>query len=239
MPVTVFERKRQLGGIVRHVIPAFRIPTSAIEKDAALARAVGAQFELGAEIGSAQELLDRGYTDVILATGAWKPGKLPLEYGGAMNVIEFLERCKSDPDGLSLGENVVVIGGGNTAMDAARAAVRAPGVKKVPARLPPQPPLHARRRGGARARPFGRRRVLRAARPGRRPGRRAQVRKDGPRRARRVRRRSPVPTGETAEMPADILVIAAVGERVDTALYERCGVAVDSRGRAVVDPRHA
>ena len=88
VPVTVFERKRQLGGIVRHVIPAFRIPTSAIEKDAAPARAVGAQFELGAEIGSAQELLDRGYTDVILATGAWKPGKLPLEYGGAMNVIE-------------------------------------------------------------------------------------------------------------------------------------------------------
>ncbi|WP_288283806.1 FAD-dependent oxidoreductase, partial [uncultured Anaerotruncus sp.] len=48
-------------------------------------------------------------------------------------------------------------------------------------------------------------------------------------------RRSPVPTGETAEVPADT-VIAAVGERVDTALYERCGVAVDSRGRAVVDP---
>ena len=235
VPVTVFERKRQLGGIVRHVIPAFRIPTSAIEKDAALARAVGAQFELGAEIGSAQELLDRGYTDVILATGAWKPGKLPLEYGGAMNVIEFLERCKSDPDGLSLGENVVVIGGGNTAMDAARAAVRAPGVKKV--RL-----VYRRSR---RYMPADEEELALALSDG--------VEfcellapvgvRDGVLKCEKMvlgapdasGRRSPVPTGETAEVPADT-VIAAVGERVDTALYERCGVAVDSRGRAVVDP---
>lgn len=79
MPVTVFERKRQLGGIVRHVIPAFRIPTSAIEKDAALARAVGAQFELGAEIGSAQELLDRGYTDVILSAARGSRGSSRLD----------------------------------------------------------------------------------------------------------------------------------------------------------------
>ena len=235
VPVTVFERKRQLGGIVRHVIPAFRIPTSAIENDVAIARAVGAQFELGAEIGSAQELLDRGYTDVILATGAWQPGKLPLEYGGAMNVLEFLERCKSDPDGLSLGENVVVIGGGNTAMDAARAAVRVPGVKKV--RL-----VYRRSR---RYMPADEEELALALADG--------VEfcellapvgvRDGVLRCEKMAlgapdasgRRSPVPTGETADVPADT-VIAAVGERVDTAFYERCGVAVDSRGRAVVDP---
>ena len=54
--VTVFEKRETLGGIVRHVIPSFRIPGDAIENDVALAKAAGAQFVTGAEVTSVDEL---------------------------------------------------------------------------------------------------------------------------------------------------------------------------------------
>ena len=88
-------------------------------------------MELNTEVQDVQALFAQGYTHVILATGAWNKGSAGLEYGQEMNVIEFLEQAKKAPASLQLGENVVVIGGGNTAMDAARAAKRIPGVKKV------------------------------------------------------------------------------------------------------------
>ena len=116
------------------------------------------------------------------------------------------DRCKSDPDGLSLGENVVVIGGGNTAMDAARAAVRAPGVKKV--RL-----VYRRSR---RYMPADEEELALALSDGVEfcellaP---AGVR-DGVLKCEKMvlgapdasGRRSPVPTGETAEVPADTVI---------------------------------
>lgn len=116
---------------MRHVIPSFQIPGDAIENDVALAKAAGAQFVTGAEVASVDELKAKGFTHVILAVGAWKPGVLKLEYGEPMGVLEFLTAYNREPASLSLGENVVVIGGGNTAMDAARAAVRVPGVRRV------------------------------------------------------------------------------------------------------------
>ena len=129
--VTVFERRQALGGIVRHVIPGFRIPDEAIDRDVALCRAMGAKFALGVDVQSADALKAQGFTHVIFATGAWKPGSAGLEYGEERGVLAFLEQAKSDPASLDLGADVVVIGGGNTAMDAARAARRIPGVEHV------------------------------------------------------------------------------------------------------------
>lgn len=113
------------------MIPEFRIGHDAIDNDVALCKAMGVQFRLGTTVTDVGALLASGYTDVILATGAWQKGSAGLEYGQALNVIDFLEQAKSAPAGLTLGENVAVIGGGNTAMDAARAARRIPGVKNV------------------------------------------------------------------------------------------------------------
>ncbi|MEG1240323.1 MAG: putative selenate reductase subunit YgfK [Oscillospiraceae bacterium] len=129
--VTVLERRNTLGGIVRNVIPEFRIPADAIDNDISLAITYGAKFQTGVEVKSAKELLDQGYTHVIFACGASKPGSAHLEYGEEENVIEFLEAAKSAPETLRLGTDVVVIGGGNTAMDAARVAKRLPGVEHV------------------------------------------------------------------------------------------------------------
>ena len=233
--VTVFERKNELGGIVRHVIPAFRISDEAIENDVALAKAVGAKFELGVEVKDVQSLFAQGYTHVILATGAWMPGRAGLSYGDEMDVIDFLEAAKKAPETLKLGADVVVIGGGNTAMDAARAAKRLPGVETVSLvyrrtrRYMPadQEELELALADGVEFRellaPVGVRdgvltcKVMELGAPD------------------ATGRRSPVDTGRTAEVPADT-VITAVGEKVDTELYTANGLSVDQRGRAVVNP---
>ncbi|MGN8875958.1 putative selenate reductase subunit YgfK [Pseudoflavonifractor sp. HCP28S3_F10] len=232
--VTVFERKDSLGGIVRHVIPEFRISHAAIDNDVKLMEAMGAKVVLNSEIKSAQELFDQGYTHVIFATGAWSKGSAGLEYGEEMNVIEFLEQAKKAPESLSLGENVVVIGGGNTAMDAARAAKRIPGVKKVSL-------VYRRTR---RYMPADQEELELALADG------VEFRellspvgvKDGVLTCHGMElgapdasgRRSPVDTGRVVEVPA-CTVITAVGEKVDTALYTANGLSVDNRGRAVVN----
>ena len=188
--VTVFERWDALGGIVRHVIPAFRIHDEAIDNDVRLMEAMGVKVELNTEVKNVQALFAQGFTHVILATGAWQKGSAGLEYGEERNVIEFLEAAKKAPDTLNLGRHVVVIGGGNTAMDAARAAKRLPGVETVSLVYPP---LYARRPGGAGAGPGRRRGVPGAARPRGRPGQRAHLQGDGAGRPRR--HRPPLPRG--------------------------------------------
>ncbi len=128
---TLFEKRDSLGGIVKHVIPAFRISDEAIENDQKLLEKLGVETRLNTEANDASALKAEGFTHVIVAIGAWKPGNLNLESGEALNVIQFLEAQKSAPGSLALGKSVAVIGGGNTAMDAARAAKRAAGVEKV------------------------------------------------------------------------------------------------------------
>ena len=232
--VTVFERKDSLGGIVRHVIPAFRISDEAIDNDVKLMNAMGVKVELNTEVKDVQELFGKGYTHVILATGAWEKGSAGLEYGQEMNVIEFLENAKKNPGSLNLGKHVVVIGGGNTAMDAARAAKRIPGVESVSLvyrrtkRYMPadQEELEFALEDGVEFKEL-------LAPVGVKDGvLTCHVMELGAPDA--SGRRSPVDTGKVAEVPADT-VITAVGEKVDTALYTANGLEVDKRGKAVVN----
>lgn len=236
MPVTVFEKKKQLGGIVRHVIPSFRIPASAIENDVNLVRSMGAEFVLGSKQCSVEELKARGYQYILFAVGAWKHGELRLESGEAIHVLDFLEQYRAAESGLSLGKNVVVVGGGNTAMDAARAAKRVKGVEKVS--------LVYRRT--KRYMPADEEELMLALEDG------VEFREllapigieNGVLRCYKMElgapdesgRRSPVQTAEVVEVPADS-VIAAVGERVETALFEQNGIAINERGRVVADPK--
>ena len=232
--VTVFERTKSLGGIVRHVIPGFRISDDAIDHDVALCKAYGATFELGREVASAGELLAQGYTDVVVAVGAWAPGRPALKSGKALDALEFLEAFKRDPASLDLGTDVVVVGGGNTAMDVARAAKRVPGVRNV--RL-------AYRRT-VRYMPADEEELAMALEDGVEllellaP----DTLEDGVLTCDVMElgepdasgRRRPVATGQTREVPATA-VIAAVGERVDGGVYAASGCELDERGLPVVD----
>lgn len=129
--VAIFEKRGSLGGVVRHVIPEFRIASEAIDSDVKLLEKLGVRVELNREVSSKAELEAAGFDHVIVAVGAWKHGSLKLEEGTAMNVMDFLKAAKNDPRSLDVGGSVAVVGGGNTAMDAARAAKRLPGVKNV------------------------------------------------------------------------------------------------------------
>ncbi|MBQ0097675.1 MAG: putative selenate reductase subunit YgfK [Oscillospiraceae bacterium] len=120
--VTVFERDKFAGGIVRNVIPSFRISNEEIEKDIALIEKTGAKILTETEAPSVEELKNMGYTHIAFAIGAYKKQPFGIE-GNVVNVIDFLRDAKSGKE-LDLGRSVAVIGGGNTAMDAARLAKR-------------------------------------------------------------------------------------------------------------------
>ncbi len=128
--VTIFEATDRLGGVVRHIIPEFRIPAEAIDKDEAIIRSMGVEVRYNSPIQSASELEGKGFTHILFATGAQKSGDPRLEYGDYVNFTEVLMGIKVGA-APRLGTDVAVIGGGNSAMDTARAVKRLPGVERV------------------------------------------------------------------------------------------------------------
>ncbi len=233
--VTIFEEKESLGGVVRYVIPSFRIDNSAIDNDIKMLNKLGVAIKTGTRIQSADELKD--FDSLILACGAWAHDPLKLEIGSALNVIEFLEQAKKSPSSLGIKGSVAVIGAGNTAMDAARAAKRLPGVDNVCIvyrRTVSEMPADLEELELAKADGVELLELLSplAHKNGKLTceimtlGERG---KDG--------RRRPVPTGKTRELDADT-VISAIGEKPDAELIGRfkgCAVIGDAkRGPATV-----
>ncbi len=128
--VHVFEREQEPGGVVRYLLPGFRMPADAIEKDVSLLRDQGVQFHFGErEVARLQDLRTQGFRYVLAAIGAQADRDIGI--AGARPVLAFLRQFKEDPSRLALGSSVVVVGAGDTAMDAARAAKRCAGVKQV------------------------------------------------------------------------------------------------------------
>ena len=227
--VTIFEKRQSLGGVVRHVIPEFRISGEAVERDALLLEKLGVQVKYGMHVKTAATLLGYGYTHVILACGAEKHGELALSEGESLNVIDFLSAVRAG-EAPALGKNVVVIGGGNTAMDAARLAKRQPGVEQVYVayrRTRREMPADAEELELAVAEgvEFLELRAPVALRDGQFIYEIMELGAPD-----ESGRRSPVSTGQVDAIPCDT-VIASVGERVDGELLRGFDVALDKRGR--------
>lgn len=231
--VTIYEKRDRLGGIVSVVIPDFRIDDSQIDKDVSLLRQLGVEILCGQEAPPVAQL-KQSYDAVILAVGAYKRGQLTLEGKQAVNALEFLEQFNQTKGNVSLGKNVVVIGGGNTAMDTARAAKRCAGVEHV----------YLVYRRTKRYMPADEHELQLAVADGVEfKELLAPVRMEGGMlvcdqmalgEADESGRASVAATGNTEKVPADT-VIAAVGEKVPTDFYEAAGIHVDSRGRALVN----
>ncbi len=126
----------------RYVIPAFRISDEAIDKDVALMERYGVEVKLGKPAPSVEQLKKMGYTHILMATGAWKPGKLDIE-GNVQGVIEWMKRMKKQVKPCLSGS----IGRRRRGQhrDGRRARCKAHG-RACDHPLPPHEEIHARRR---------------------------------------------------------------------------------------------
>lgn len=135
--VTVFEALHDVGGVLKYGIPEYRLPNSVVEAEIDLLRKLGVEFETNTVIGatlSQEDLKDMGYEGIFVASGAGLPNfmNIPGEnYNGIMSSNEYLTRVnlmhatgRDSETPVAVGENVAVIGGGNTAMDSVRTAKR-------------------------------------------------------------------------------------------------------------------
>jgi NADPH-dependent glutamate synthase beta subunit-like oxidoreductase len=139
--VTVFEKDERPGGLLRSVVPAFRLPEEIVDAQIEFYRKMGIGFRTGVRVGvgvTVDDLRKEGYDAVVAATGAARPVGLSVpgsDAGGIVSAIEFLRGAKAssgNSPGTGVGSPAVgaisgavaVVGGGSVALDAARTAVR-------------------------------------------------------------------------------------------------------------------
>jgi formate dehydrogenase major subunit len=132
--VTVLEGEAKPGGMLRYGIPDYRLPQEVLDREIATILRLGVTVKTGVRLGrdASLEELRRQYDAVLLAFGAWKGQGLRIQgedRPGVLIGIDFL-RAVALGERPELGRRVAVIGGGNTAIDSARTAVRL-GVKEV------------------------------------------------------------------------------------------------------------
>lgn len=132
--VTVFEKQDHAGGMMRYGIPEYRLPKKTLDQEIGVIQALGVQIVTGKSLGTHLHLEDlkRDFDSVYLAIGSWRATPLGIDGDRLENVelgIDYLRHITKGST-RSRGDNVVVIGGGNTAIDCVRTALRM-GAKNV------------------------------------------------------------------------------------------------------------
>ncbi len=129
---TVFEALPEAGGMMRVGIPAYRLPRNVLDSDIATICTAGVEIRTGVRIESADALLVEGYSAVFVALGAHRGAKTGIageQSPGVVDALSFLAEVNAGKDP-RVAETVAVIGGGNSAVDAARTCLRL-GAKEV------------------------------------------------------------------------------------------------------------
>ncbi|BER92856.1 MAG: heterodisulfide reductase subunit [Candidatus Atribacteria bacterium] len=133
--VCVYEAKEQPGGMMHYGIPPYRLPREVVQYEIEILKDLGVQFIFGKAWGrdfTIEDLFKEDYAALYIACGAWQTMKLGIDgedYPEVMDGLDYLVRVNSTQK-VPLVEEVVVIGGGNVAIDCARSALRK-GAKKV------------------------------------------------------------------------------------------------------------
>jgi len=132
--VTVFERQPEAGGMMRYGIPEYRLPKATLDKEIDTMKKLGVKIQTGKALGTHLRLedLQKDFDAVFMAIGSWRASPLNIEGENLEGVwlgINYLAQVTKGVE-INLGDTVVVIGGGNTAIDCARVALRK-GAKKV------------------------------------------------------------------------------------------------------------
>lgn len=128
-PVTVFESASKPGGALRYCIPSYRLPKDVLEDEIGYIKALGVDFKFNTTAGkdvTIDDLFRQSYKAVFVGTGAHRCLSLNIEgeeLEGVMHSLTFLNNINYGRP-VTLGKKVIVIGGGNVAVDAARTAKR-------------------------------------------------------------------------------------------------------------------
>ncbi len=125
--VKIFESAPQAGGMLRLGIPAYRLPNDVIDDDVSNVTAIGVEIETGKRVDDIPALKDDGFDAVLVATGTHKAVQLRVpgeDLGGIQSALTFLADVKLENPVDVAGKKVLVVGGGNVAIDAARSARR-------------------------------------------------------------------------------------------------------------------
>jgi NADPH-dependent glutamate synthase beta subunit-like oxidoreductase/Pyruvate/2-oxoacid:ferredoxin oxidoreductase delta subunit len=134
-PVTVFERMSEPGGMMRYCIPDFRLEKFVVENEANYIKDLGVEIKTGVEFGkdvTIESLQHEGYRAIFVAIGTQKGMMLNVpgeDLKGVVNAVDFLRDIALGKQ-VEVGQRVAVVGGGNSAIDAARTAKRQ-GAKEV------------------------------------------------------------------------------------------------------------
>jgi len=244
----IFEAQSKPGGMLAQAIPAYRLPRELLGKDVDMIRRLGVKIKTGKRLGrdfTIEELKNQGYEALFLAVGAPDGMGLPLEgetMPGCTDAIEFLREYNLNGKGKVSG-NVVVVGGGNAAVDAARTALRlgAETVTVVYRRTRAEMPAYAEEveeaeKEGVRFEFLAAPVELSANR-----GKLAQVRLQRMELGefdRSGRRRPVAKKDATYTLPADLL-IPAIGQTLDpTKLFDGVRLKLNERGYITVDPNN-
>jgi putative selenate reductase len=241
--VTVYEAKGRAGGMLSSAIPPFRLPAAVVEEDIERIKTLGAKIELNHPITEPPEvLLTQGFDAVYVATGMQKDARLGIEGEdgqGVYDALSLLDKVRRG-EAVDLGRRTLVIGGGNSAIDAARTARRLADevtivYRRTRAEMPAieeeitealaegvtldelASPTHVILKNGRVA-------ALECIR-----NRLGEPGADG--------RRRPVPIeGSEFEIPADSIIVA-IGQRPDVAFLDGSAITLSERGTIATDPQ--
>lgn len=234
--VTVMDKQDKPYGMVQYLIPKFRIAREEIDLDYQLVEKSGVEFKFNCNPHFNIDELLKEYDYLILAIGTWIPEQLKLDVGTdrVINAFDFLKMFNEDSDKLNVGKKVVIVGGGDVAIDCARSAKRLPNVEEVQI-------VYRRTKAFM---PASREEIKLAEQEG------IQIKElrqpvsfiDGKLRVNIMElgspdfsgRRRPVPTEKYEDIECDY-VISAIGEHVDRDLLITNGISLNNNGYPVVN----